>query len=75
MNLQVEHGIIALLLIALIYNIVTHYSLISDLLRVPDKGNPHLKAVKDKHCFGICSAVAAAVIAAVIKEDHDHTHS
>jgi hypothetical protein len=49
MNLKVEHGIIAILLIALLYYIVSHDSLLSDLSRVPDKGNPQLKAVKGKH--------------------------
>ena len=49
MNLQVEHGIIALLLIAFLYYFFTHQSLLSDLSRVPDKGNAELKDVKDKH--------------------------
>ena len=51
MNLKFEHGIIALLLIALLYYIVAHYSLVSDLSRVPDKGNQKLKAIKGKHGF------------------------
>ena len=38
MNLKVEHGIIALLLIAFLYYFFTHQSLLSDLSRVPDKG-------------------------------------
>ena len=54
MNLKVEHGIIAILLIALLYYIVSHDSLLSDLSRVPDKGNPQLKAVKGKHCSYHC---------------------
>jgi len=49
MNLKVEHGIIALLLIAFLYYLFTHQSLLSDLSRVPDKGNAELKIVKDKH--------------------------
>ena len=49
MNLKVEHGIIAILLIALLYYIVSHYSLVSDLFRVPDKGNQKLKVIKGKH--------------------------
>ena len=51
MNLKVEHGIIALLLIAFLYYFFTHQSLLSDLSRVPDNGNPQLKAVKGKHNF------------------------
>jgi len=49
MNLKVEHGIIALLLIAFLYYFFTHQSLLSDLSSVPDNGNPQLKAVKGKH--------------------------
>ena len=48
-NLKVEHGIIALLLLAFLYYFFKHQSLLSDLLRVPDNGNPQLKAVKGKH--------------------------
>ena len=50
MKITLEHIIIAILSIAVIYYIVTHYSLLSDLSRVPDNVNPQLKAVKDKHC-------------------------
>ena len=49
MNLKVEYGIIAILLLAFLYYFFTHQSLLSDLSRVPDNGNPQLKAVKDKH--------------------------
>ena len=49
MNLKVEHGIIALLVLALLYYVYTHQSLLSDLSLVPDNNNPQLKAVKDKH--------------------------
>ena len=49
MNLKVEHGIIAILLIAFLYYFYTHQSLLSDLSRVPDKGNPQLKVIKGKH--------------------------
>jgi len=49
MNLKVEHGIIALLLLTFLYYFYTHQSLLSDLSRVPDKGNPQLKAIKDQH--------------------------
>ena len=49
MNLKVEHGIIAILLLAFLYYFYKHQSLLSDLLSVPDKGNPELKVVKGKH--------------------------
>ena len=51
MNLKVEHGIIAILLLAFLYYFFTHQSLLSDLSSVPDNGNPELKAVKGKHAF------------------------
>ena len=54
MNLKVEHGIIALLLIVFLYYFFTHQSLLSDLSRVPDKGNPQLKVVKGKHTQDFC---------------------
>ena len=49
MKITYEHIIIAILSIAVIYYIVTHYSLLSDLSRVPDNGNPQLKAIKNEH--------------------------
>ena len=49
MNLKVEHGIIAVLVVALLYIVYTHRSLLSDLSLVPHDNNPQLKAVKDKH--------------------------
>jgi len=49
MNLKVEYGIIAILLLAFLYYFYKHQSLLSDLFRVPDKGNQELKAVKGKH--------------------------
>ena len=52
MNLKVEHGIIALLLLTFLYYFYTHQSLLSDLSRVPAKGNAELKAVKNKHTSG-----------------------
>ena len=55
MNLKVEHGIIALLLIAFLYYFYTHQSLLSDLSRVPHKGKPQLKVVKDKHDHPHCT--------------------
>ena len=49
MNLKVEYGIIAILSIAIIYYIFTHYSLLRDLSNVPHDNNPQLKKIKDKH--------------------------
>ena len=54
MNLKVEHGIIAILLLAFLYYFFTHQSLLSDLSSVPDKGNPELKVVKGKHSMQSC---------------------
>ena len=49
MNLKVEHLIIVLLSIFLIYYFLTHKSLISDLHKIDHMNNPHFKAIKDKH--------------------------
>jgi len=57
MNLKVEHGIIAILLLAFLYYFYKHQSLLSDLFRVPDNGNPQLKAVKWKHCTDCMSNI------------------
>jgi hypothetical protein len=51
MKITYEHIIIAILSIALLYYIVSHYNLLSDLFRVPEMGNQQLKIVKDKHCI------------------------
>jgi len=49
MKLKVEHAIIAVLVLALLYYVYSHRSLLSDLRGVPHEGNPHLKAVKGNH--------------------------
>jgi len=49
MKLKVEHAIIAVLVLALLYYVYSHRSLVNDLSLVPHEGNPHLKAVKEKH--------------------------
>ena len=49
MNFKVEHAIIAVLVLVLLYYVYSHRSLRRDLSLVPNKGNPHLKAVKEKH--------------------------
>jgi hypothetical protein len=63
MNLKVEHGIIAILLLAFLYYFYTHQSLLSDLSRVPDNGNPQLKVVKGKHeMFNAFDFIHAGVV-------------
>jgi len=49
MNLKVEHGIIAVLVLALLYYVYSHHSLLNDLSGVPHDNNPQLKVVKEKH--------------------------
>ena len=68
MNLEVEHGIIALLLIAFLYYFFTHQSLLSDLFKISDKGNPQLKVVKNKHTRG----VTCRVISLFSSETYEH---
>ena len=53
MKLTVEHAIILILAIALIYYVVKHRNLVTDLVRIPDRDHPELKSVKDKHFLGI----------------------
>ena len=55
MKLKVEHAIIAVLVLALLYYVYKHRSLLSDLMGVPHDNNPQLKAVKEKHkwCDGL----------------------
>ena len=52
MNLKVEHGIIALLLIAFLYYFFTHQSLLSDLSRVPGKHGFWDDVQRDWSCNG-----------------------
>ena len=56
MKFTVEHGIIAVLVLALLYYVYSHHSLLSDLNTVPHDKNPQLKVVKEKHdlCFPLC---------------------
>jgi len=49
MKLKVEHAIIAVLVLALLYYVYIHYSLLGDLSLVPNNNNPKLKVVKNKH--------------------------
>ena len=52
MKLTLEHAIIGVLALALIYYVIQHRNVLTDLVRIPDRGHPELKAVKDKHRFG-----------------------
>jgi hypothetical protein len=58
MKLTLEHALILILTIAVIYYVVQHRNLLTDLFRIPDRGHPELKVVKDKHtlegkrCYG-----------------------
>ena len=51
MKLTLEHALILILAIAVIYYVVQHRNLLTDLFRIPDRDHPELKAVKDKHGF------------------------
>ena len=57
MKFTLEHAIIAVVSLALIYYMVQHRNLLTDLLRIPDRDHPELKSVKDKH-FVIYAGVA-----------------
>ena len=49
MKLTLEHAIILILAVALIYYVVKHRNLLTDLFRIPERDHPELKVVKDKH--------------------------
>jgi hypothetical protein len=49
MKFTLEHAIILILTVALIYYVVNHRNLLTDLFRIPDRGHPELKRVKEKH--------------------------
>ena len=49
MKFTLEHTIILILTVALIYYVVQHRNLLTDLFRIPDRGHPELKKVKEKH--------------------------
>ena len=49
MKFTLEHALILILAIALIYYVVKHKNLLTDLSSIPDRDHPELKAVKDKH--------------------------
>jgi hypothetical protein len=54
MKFTLEHAIILILAVALIYYVIQHRNLLTDLFRIPDRGHPELKAVKDKHDVNWC---------------------
>ena len=49
MKFTLEHAIILILAIALIYYVIQHRNLLTDLLSIPDRDHPELKSVKGKH--------------------------
>ena len=51
MNLKVEHAIIAVLVLALLYYVYSHNSLLNDISWINPK-DPKLKSLRDKHRRG-----------------------
>ena len=49
MKFTLEHAVIAVVALALIYYMVKHRNLLADLVSIPDRDHPELKVVKDKH--------------------------
>jgi len=65
-DFKVEHAIIAVLVLALLYYVYSHSSLVNDLISVSHENNPKLKAVKDKHSaasigYGVMSGLGAVL--------------
>ena len=58
MKFTLEHALILILAVALIYYVIQHRNVLTDLFRIPDRDHPELKAVKEKHidwfCFWYC---------------------
>ena len=68
MKFTLEHALILILSVALIYYVIQHRNLVKDIIDLPERDHPELKAVKDKHntcpgkicwgsaekCHGIC---------------------
>ena len=48
MKLTLEHAIIAVVTLALIYYVIQYSNLVKDVFRIPDRDHPELKAVKEK---------------------------
>ena len=49
MKLTLEHALILILAVALIYYIIQHKNLVKDVLSIPERDHPELKEVKKKH--------------------------
>ena len=49
MKLRLEHAIILILAVAVIYYVIQHRNVLTDLVRIPDRDHPELKRVKNKH--------------------------
>ena len=57
MMFTLEHALILILALAVIYYVIQHRNVLTDLFRIPDRDHPELKAVKEKHdffCFVHC---------------------
>ena len=52
MMFTLEHALILILALAVIYYVIQHRNLLTDLLIIPDRDHPELKAVKGKHNYG-----------------------
>ena len=52
MKFTLEHAIIIVVALALLYYVVQHRNLLTDLSGIPDRDHSELKAVKEKHLFG-----------------------
>ena len=51
MMFTLEHALILILALAVIYYVIQHRNLLTDLLIIPDRDHPELKAVKGKHDY------------------------
>jgi hypothetical protein len=49
MKFTLEHALILILAIALIYYVIQHSNLVKDIIDLPERDHPELKRVKDQH--------------------------
>ena len=49
MKFTLEHAIILILAVALIYYMIKHRNLLTDIVSIPDRDHPELKEVKAQH--------------------------
>jgi hypothetical protein len=49
MKFTLEHALILILAIAVIYYVVQHRNLVKDVLSIPNRDHPELKRMKEKH--------------------------